>query len=250
MIKAFLCDIHGTLIEKGGHDALANAWVAATAFLRRFGYSFVSLESYRQAYWATLQSFQHELAIFKDPDFYAWYGGILARLGVRTDKSFIDELNQAYMTGFEPRTKRLPGAKELMSCLRERGYQLGAVSNGFARNTLVDLKRTELLPYFDVIVSSSDVGVRKPDPTVVHEALAGLHLTADETILVGNDIVEDGVAARRAGLRFALVQASDGMEFFRNSVLDYGQLAETANPDWRVHSLSELGQKICQGEVG
>lgn len=250
VIKGFLFDVHGTLVDKGGSAGLEGAWGAAVNFLRQTGYRFVTVEAYRQAYWETLKSFREEINALKELDFYLWYGGILERLGLPARNEFIDRLNAAYMEGFAPYTTRIAGARSLLAWLRESGSRLVAVSNGFARNTRLDLERTELFHFFDEIICSSDVGRRKPDPAVLKKALQGLGLASEEVIMVGNDVIEDVVAAKTLGMKVALVRRSDGMVFIRDACLDYRNLDAEKEPDWQVQDLAELKRKIISGEVG
>src|SRR6185295_11991278 len=59
-----------------------------------------------------------------------------------------------------------------------------------------------LSPELDVVVTSDGCGFRKPDPRIVHEALAALGVRPDEAVLVGDDATADGGAARAASVRF------------------------------------------------
>lgn len=249
MVKAFLFDVHGTLIDKGGQQGLELAWAAAAAFLRSQGYAYVTTEAYRQAYWATLKAFASQVAALRELDFYEWYRGILRRLNIgrRGDRGWIDRLNEAYMEGFRHCTVRLNGAAELLELLRERGYRLACVSNGFARNTRTDLERTGLLPYFEAVICSSDVGWRKPHPAVVEAALRALGVPPAEAILIGNDRLEDVLAARRAGVRVGLVIGEDSMAFVKAAVGP--QEGGEEKPDLEFANLDDLRRMVLAAEL-
>lgn len=249
-VRAFLFDVHGTLVDKGGKEGLEEAWSAAAAFLQSEGYAYVTTEVYRQAYWETLKSFSDEVAAMKELDFYAWYGGILRRLhiGRWRDRKWVDLLNEAYMEGFRRHTVRLAGAAELLEALRQKGYRLACVSNGFARNTRTDLERVGLLHFFEVLVCSSDVGWRKPHPAVIEAALAALSVGPSEAIVVGNDRLEDVLAAKRAGVRAVLVNRVDSMAFIREAAVG-SQEGTEPEPDWRVEHLEALRQMVMSGVI-
>lgn len=59
--------------------------------------------------------------------------------------------------------------------------------------------------YFDVIMSSADVGYEKPDPRIFTEALARLRTPPEGTLHVGDSINDDIEGAKAAGLDALLV---------------------------------------------
>lgn len=250
-VKAFLFDVHGTLIDKGGRVALADAWRAAVECLNQEGYGFVSEDTYRESYWATLKSFRDEITALNEPTLHGWYSRILQGVGVPQNIALISRLHDAYTAGFGRHTTELPGASDVLRCLRDRGYRLAAVSNGFPGVAALDLDRTGLRPFFERIVSSSEVGRRKPHPAVLDRALRLLGVAETDVIVVGNDAVEDGLAATVLGIRVALIEGKDKMTFVRDMVLDYGQLGlATANITWTLGSLHDLKVKVASGEIG
>lgn len=90
---------------------------------------------------------------------------------------------------------------DVLDCLKElkaRGLALGVVSNWDARleELLRDLR---LLPYFDTVVSSADVGYRKPDPMVFRLALERLGVDASCAVHVGDRPDADGDGAAAVG---------------------------------------------------
>ncbi len=99
-----------------------------------------------------------------------------------------------------------PGAVEVLATLRDRGLRLGVVSNVVYDADVVRamLDRDGLLPYLDVIVCSSAVGVRKPHPAIYQVALDGLGVSAERTVFVGDRVLQDIAGPRRQGLRAIL----------------------------------------------
>ncbi len=89
---------------------------------------------------------------------------------------------------------------ESLRALKEHGLQLGVVSNWDSglESLLRDLR---LLPYFDVVVSSADVGYRKPDPVIFQLALEQLGVEASEALHVGDRPDADGEGALAAGVK-------------------------------------------------
>jgi putative hydrolase of the HAD superfamily len=85
--------------------------------------------------------------------------------------------------------------------LRDRGYELGLITNrdsveGFHKV----LDETDLWPYFDLILASGEVGIRKPEPGIFCAALERLGSRPDQAFYVGDNYWADVVGAERAGL--------------------------------------------------
>ncbi|MDP3047029.1 MAG: HAD family hydrolase, partial [Chloroflexota bacterium] len=68
--------------------------------------------------------------------------------------------------------------------------------------TLLD--QLELARYFDQMVISGEVDVRKPDPGIYRLALASLGVRAEESLFV-DDLEENLVVARQMGMRCLLM---------------------------------------------
>ena len=99
-----------------------------------------------------------------------------------------------------------PGAIEVLAALRDRGLRLGLVSNVVYDAAVVYamLDRDGLLPYLDVVVCSSAVGVRKPHPAIYRVALDGLGVPAERTVFIGDRVLQDIAGPRRQGMQAIL----------------------------------------------
>jgi HAD superfamily hydrolase (TIGR01509 family) len=98
----------------------------------------------------------------------------------------------------------MPGAREVLAGLKEKGYVVGVVSNSDGRiETLI--RDAGLASHLDVIIDSRLVGVEKPDPRIFHVALERTGLRPHEAIYVGDFYSLDVVGARRAGLEAILL---------------------------------------------
>lgn len=83
-----------------------------------------------------------------------------------------------------------------------RGYGLGLITNRTNVERFHEvLDQMELRPYFDVILASGDVGVRKPDPDIFFAALEQIAAKAEGSLYIGDNYWADVVGARRAGVK-------------------------------------------------
>jgi putative hydrolase of the HAD superfamily len=85
--------------------------------------------------------------------------------------------------------------------LRERGYSLGLITNRENVERFRELlEAMELGPYFDLILASGEVGVRKPEAGIFYAALDRTGAEAERTIYVGDNYWADVVGARNADI--------------------------------------------------
>jgi putative hydrolase of the HAD superfamily len=121
----------------------------------------------------------------------------LEALGADLDPAEFAPLYVAALV-FEP----LPAAPETLRALRSRGLDLAAVTNWdvTVHERLSDLG---LAPLFSHVVTSAEIGARKPDPAPFRRALNLLQVLPQRTLHIGDDEVVDRQGATAAGMRFA-----------------------------------------------
>lgn len=107
----------------------------------------------------------------------------------------------AMLTG----TKLMPGVAETVPELARRGYRMGVCSNKRVEFTRALVNALGLGPYFPAVLGPDDVGQRpKPDPAMLHAALARLEAAPAATVYVG-DMAVDVQTAKAAGVPVWLV---------------------------------------------
>jgi putative hydrolase of the HAD superfamily len=92
------------------------------------------------------------------------------------------------------------GALDCLRELREMGFKIGLVTNGKTRNQTDKVVSSGLAEYFDTIVISDSVGVKKPDPQIFDIALSNLKGNASESLFIGDHQVNDYLGASKASL--------------------------------------------------
>lgn len=98
----------------------------------------------------------------------------------------------------------LPGAKELISSLVERGYDVWFVTSAEDEELEHHLEFLEAEGKISGVVNSSDVESSKPAPDIFEEALRRAGSSPEETVSVG-DSIWDIEAANEAGVRTVAV---------------------------------------------
>ena len=146
----------------------------------------------------------------------------------------VDELHGEIYLELQEHGHPLPGAKELVASLAERGYQTWLVTSAKPEELEQYLEQLETEGRISGIVNSSDVENSKPAPDVFELALEMAGASADETVAVG-DAIWDIQAADGAGIRTVAVltggafseqelREAGAVEVYRNcaALLEFG----------------------------
>lgn len=97
--------------------------------------------------------------------------------------------------------KLLPGAKELLVWLRQRGVRTGVFTNKHGPSSRLTCAHLGLANLLDANFGATDTPWLKPDPQFARHVLAALGAEAATTLMIG-DSPYDFAAARNAGLAF------------------------------------------------
>ncbi|MEV6605859.1 HAD family hydrolase [Kutzneria sp. NPDC051319] len=94
----------------------------------------------------------------------------------------------------------LPGARDLLVAIKERGHRLLLASSGRQRHVDVFLEKLDARDIVDDWTTSADVEASKPAPDLLQVALKKLGAPSDATSVMVGDSVWDVEAAKRAGM--------------------------------------------------
>ncbi|WP_091543437.1 HAD family hydrolase [Modestobacter sp. DSM 44400] len=101
----------------------------------------------------------------------------------------------------------LPGARDLLLAIKERGHRLVLASSGQPRHVEVALDLLDARDIADAVTSAEDAEATKPAPDLLQVALQKLGAPADaDSVLVG-DSVWDVEAAKSAGMPAIVVRS-------------------------------------------
>jgi HAD superfamily hydrolase (TIGR01549 family) len=121
--------------------------------------------------------------------------------GQRVEEEHGDEVRDRWEREYDAiieETRLLPGAKELLAGLRNRGVEVALASSSIPKHAQHAFDLLDADDLADAATTSEDVSESKPDPDLVEEALS--RLGSEEVAVVVGDSVWDVEAAKRAGL--------------------------------------------------
>lgn len=112
----------------------------------------------------------------------------------------VNELHGAFYSDLQERGRPLPGARDLISSLAGRGYELWFVTSAKPEELEHHMQLLETDGKLTGVVSSGDVENSKPAPDIFELALEKAGCSPEEVVALG-DSIWDVEAAKAAGVR-------------------------------------------------
>jgi putative hydrolase of the HAD superfamily len=131
---------------------------------------------------------------------YRPYAELLAQLGVEDPVRFMEREHGAWQHAYAV----LAAAPALLESLHEYGLKTGLVANAWpdpGRLLRADVEAVGLASFFDAMVFSDEVGVRKPDSAIFLRACGELGVEPDEALFVGDNRAADIQGAASVGMQ-------------------------------------------------
>jgi putative hydrolase of the HAD superfamily len=229
VVTHVLLDFFGTLVgyspsrtEQGYH--------ASHALVRSMG-ARIGYQDFLQA-WAAESALFDERSAADDSEFSMdeVAAAFLARiLGRHPDPAETAALVAAYLSEWNTTVVYPPGVTELVAALADR-FRLAVVTNTHQADLVPGhLSAMGIAHHFDTVVTSVEVGWRKPHPAIYATALQRLGITAGSAVFAGDSYAADYAGPTAAGLAAFLIDPGG---------------TQDVPPDRRLHSLHELPARL------
>ena len=219
-IKAITFDLDGTL----AHGALDTESYekALINYLKMIGYS-GKRAKINKARHAMLEKMSKSQARNIELRFDLLYSILLHDLGLEIKQERLEHIEALYNRFY--RIELFPGVREMLEELSKK-YHLAIVANAITTVSKLALEKLDLAKYFDYIILSRDLGVRKPDPEIFIYALRSMWIKASETIHVGDSLRDDVQGAKDAGMKTVWIKGDEE--------------PTTIQPDYVIAKITEL----------
>ena len=113
----------------------------------------------------------------------------------------LQELYDSFNYDFGKFIVMLDGAVDVLKTLKERGYIVGAITNGVSSLQNIKLDTAGIRDLFDVVVVSGDIGIYKPDRRIFDEAIRRAGVKNEEALFVGDHPINDIEGALGADMK-------------------------------------------------
>ncbi len=80
-------------------------------------------------------------------------------------------------------------------------YALHIITNGFNEVQHLKLSRSNIARYFDQVITSESVGVKKPNPKIFNHALERAQATPNESLMIGDSVEADVLGALKVNMK-------------------------------------------------
>jgi HAD superfamily hydrolase (TIGR01509 family) len=233
-LKAVLFDLGGTLVYRDtrfselirlGHQAVAE-------FLISQGYTVQIDEAVKVAneLYNAYHTFTEKSYI--ELDFKKLYSAIFYQLGITNYSN--EELITGAITCFYSSIVNdyyiTNDVKEVLSTLKKKGLKLGLVTDNHSADWAYHLlHKFDLEPFFDSIVVSSQIGIRKPHKQIFLHCLKLLNVSNHDSIFVGDSLSHDIQGAENADIKSVWLNRKSER-----------QKSEIVNPNYELNNLSEF----------
>jgi len=142
----------------------------------------------------------------KEMTFEEVYDIFLGRLEIPGDRETLDELHDNYRNHL--RTDFFPCVEDVLKSLAEK-YKVALLSNTMSDQPVLLLSENGFDKYFDLIICSRDLGLRKPNPNIFKYVLEKLEVKPSEAVHVGDSVEEDMIGARDSDVKGIWIKTPD-----------------------------------------
>ena len=115
-------------------------------------------------------------------------------------ETLASDLGTQYLERAPSMTALFPGTVNTLEYLREKGYHLYILTNGFLKTQQHKLKNSRIDHYFLRVFSSDERGVNKPSAEIFHWAVTSLNARKKDCLMIGDDLHVDVAGAMRYGI--------------------------------------------------
>ena len=156
------------------------------------------LNYYRQINFEYWKRYREE-RVTKEELRYGRLNDTFTKIKVEVSRSVIDELAIDYITELPKNNHLFDGAHQILDYLKPN-YELHIITNGFNEVQFKKLKNSKMTNYFKEIITSEEVGVKKPNPKIFNFALEKANATFQESLMIGDNWEADIMGAKKTGL--------------------------------------------------
>ncbi|MGB5462925.1 MAG: HAD-IA family hydrolase, partial [Aureibaculum sp.] len=101
------------------------------------------------------------------------------------------------------------------------------ITNGFEEVQVEKLKKSEILHFFDKVITSESVGVKKPNPLIFNHAMELTKTTPEKSMMIGDNYEADILGAQQIGMRTIYFNSNN--EHTGNNTISVSKLVEIKN---------------------
>ena len=205
----YIFDLYGTLVDIHTDEEDEKLWEALADFYTGHGakYSVAEIQSDYLANVAALLEVSEEIQV-EDV-----FRQLFAAKNVSADDTLILETCRFFRDTSTEYIKLYPWSLPILEKLKAEGKGIYLLSNAQRSFTAHELDALDLTKYFDVIIISSDCGIKKPNLMFFKMLMKRCGLKSKECLFVGNDEICDIFGAKKVGMDTFYIHSNCSPEY-------------------------------------
>jgi phosphoglycolate phosphatase len=119
-------------------------------------------------------------------------------------KKALETYRRHHVKALIRKSRLLPGAKEVLSYLRNKGYRLCVASNRPTKFSLLLISHLKIKRFFDYVLCADKLRYAKPHPEILNKIRRKFRLKPRDMLYIG-DMTIDAITASRAKIKTILL---------------------------------------------
>lgn len=215
----YVFDLYGTLVDIHTEENQPLVWEKLALFYGYYG-AYYTPDALHQRYRALVGSMEKSLKqnLQEDPrydheaspeiEITDVFKALFAEAGVEPEDALAIHAGQFFRAMTTEYVCCYPGTASMLSALKQAGKRVYLLSNAQRIFTEFEIRRLDILKYFDDVLISSDHQVKKPDERFFQVLLERHPMEKERTLFIGNDSRTDIAGARSVGLHTYYVNSN------------------------------------------
>ena len=141
-----------------------------------------------------------EERVTKDELRYARFKEAFDAIEYSITDEMIHNLSEDYINELPNHNELFTDTKSVLNFLKEK-YRLHIITNGFNEIQYRKIINSGIKSYFDQIITSDSVNVKKPNPLIFNHALKIAGASVDESVMIGDSYEADILGALNVGMQ-------------------------------------------------
>lgn len=205
----YIFDLYGTLIDIHTDEEDEKLWEALAKFYCKHNAKYNATEI-QNAY---LTNVAVQLDISEEIRVEDVFRQLFTDKGVNADDTLVLETCRFFRDTSTEYIRLYPWSIPILEKLKSEGKNIYLLSNAQRSFTEHELDALGLTKYFDVIMISSDCGVKKPNLMFFKMLMKRCGLSGKECLFVGNDEICDIFGAKKAGMDTFYIHSNCSPEY-------------------------------------
>ncbi|UCH51653.1 MAG: HAD family hydrolase [Chloroflexota bacterium] len=203
-IRAVIFDCYSTLIDIKTNEEKGEVFHNLSLYLQYYGAK-MNAESLKSALKLERERYPYPKdERYPEIDLEIVFRNILQKEGL--DNPFlIESCCKLFRVLSREQFQLFPDSLPVLEEMRQKGYQLGIVSDAQKVFCLDEGRMLGINPFFSRVIMSTHLGFRKPDPRIFMVACTLLGILPIEAVYIGNDLETDIGGAKGAGMQAILL---------------------------------------------